>query len=99
MKYVLVLLMLGFGTTVPQTPPREAYPGQSQHQKPPENFYCSPTAKDQAHKCECKRMSQATENDQVCEETPVLEDRKCTVWCHPLHCLCPVVCNRGEHGR
>jgi hypothetical protein len=72
--------------------PPEAYPGQRDHAEPPKGFFCSPTAKDAAHKCACKRMTMATPDDTHCEQTPVEEDAKCTVYCHADHCRCPVKC-------
>lgn len=78
-----------------QTPPPEAYPGQREHREPPKNWYCSPVAKDAAHKCQCKPMSTPTADDPKCCDTPVTEDKTCTVYCHANHCLCPTVCKKG----
>lgn len=91
--------------------PTEPYPGQGQHREPPAGWFCSPTAKDKAHTCHCKRMVNRLppdpennqpgdpdkEHDPLCEEAHVTEDKECTVYCHAQHCLCPVVCDAGTH--
>lgn len=100
-----IVLMVGvvanaaLNVQVPTSPPPpEAYPGQRDHAKPPEGFYCSPQGKDAAHKCACKRMAQRMEGDpKDCCSGPVQEDPKCTVYCHMNHCLCPVGCDVKEH--
>lgn len=90
-----------------QTPPKEAYPGQSQHAEPPKGFYCSAQAKDAAHKCTCKRVAIKTKEDPDCCDAVPMEDKGCTVWCWPGHCTCPIKCETGgghdmehmEHGK
>lgn len=84
------------GTQAPLPP--EAYPGQREHRKPPDGWFCSATDKREAHKCQCKRMSTPTAEDPNCCTTPVVEDTKCTVYCHPSHCLCPTKCDAGAGG-
>ncbi len=90
------LLFVAFFMGIQQTPP-EAYPGQRQHAVPPKGFFCSAEAKDVAHKCSCKRMSEHTTDDPVCEDTEVQEDPTCTVFCHPLACKCKITCTMPEH--
>lgn len=82
-----------------QTPP-EAYPGQRQHADPPPSWFCSASPKkgDEAHKCSCTRMAQATPVDPDCCEAVITEDPKCTVYCHMDHCMCKVTCKKGEHS-
>lgn len=94
----LALLTAGLFVQTPQQPP-EAYPGQHQHKEPPAGFYCSATAKDKAHKCDCKHMAMATPEDPQCCEAEVQETPKCTVYCFKAKCLCPIVCSTmSEHN-
>lgn len=61
----------------------EAYPGQSNHAKPPEGWVCEhPTIGVTApeHTCNCERH---------CDENgKVVEDRECQSWCWPDSCKC-----------
>ena len=71
---------------------KEPYPGQGSHAEPPANWFCSSNAKDKAHVCHCKRMIHANVDDPVCEFQQPVEDKDCTVYCHPKHCHCEVSC-------
>ena len=100
MRTLLLSVLVGaLFVQAPAKPPKEAYPGQSEHAKPPDDFFCTPAAKDAAHRCACKRMATLTEDEAkakvCCTEIPperVQEDAKCTVFCHKDHCQCPVTC-------
>lgn len=100
LAYVLAVLMaVATGAQVRQEP--EAYPGQREHAKPPDGWFCAvpSQAKDRAHACQCKRMAQPTAEDKCCEKTKpeeIREDTKCKVYCHKDHCTCPVQCGDGK---
>ncbi len=94
LKHCLPALLMFMALT--QAPPKEDYPGQSQHAMPPPGWYCSANAKVEAHKCTCKRMAHSTPEDPVCEEQ-VPESSQCKVYCHASRCLCPVDCSIPEH--
>lgn len=72
----------------PPPDPPEAYPGQHEHARPPEGFYCKRQSTqldvppEQA--CTCERMYSPD------DPTVVLEDRHCTVWCHADRCACGI---------
>ena len=89
LRPILFALILGFSLQSVEQP--EDYPGQHQHALPPEGWYCSATAKDAPHKCQCKRMAAG----QDCE-TITAEDPQCKVWCHADRCRCPVHCDVGH---
>ena len=80
MKYLILAILLAAQTT------QEPYPGQSEHQKPPEGWVCMPQNYElsvpEAHACSCERSY----NDQGA----IVEDKECTVWCHMDHCTCPI---------
>jgi len=59
------------------------------HEEPPAGWFCSPGARDAAHKCNCHRV----DDDPTCEGTPH-EDSICKVYCHADHCHCPVACEK-----
>lgn len=92
MKYALLALLLALQVT---EPPREAYPGQSEHAKPPDGWFCEVQNYDLSvprdHVCSCERM---------CDETTgaVREDRNCSVYCWPAACKCPVGHSDACHG-
>lgn len=69
----------------------EPYPGQGQHQQPPDGWYCEhqnySLTVPVAHACNCERMYDP-------DTCAVHEDRQCTVWCWPDHCHCGVT-NKG----
>ncbi len=96
---MLRLAVVLFAVVMFQAEPPEAYPGQHQHAEPPKGWFCSPTAKVKAHECHCKRMTHATTDDPVCEDTHVAEDAQCSVYCHMDHCLCPVTCSTDHHPK
>ena len=85
--YVMAFLF-GLGLVAVFGQSDEAYPGQSQHQMPPKDWFCSPTDARPEHVCHCKRMDYT---DPVCDSPPD-EDKTCTVWCHAQACRCPIVC-------
>lgn len=93
--------------------PAEPYPGQRNHEKPPEGWFCErfETAPDQAHTCWCSGMNHdpvckkpdpvpddpATDEDESQPQAPP-EDPKCLVWCHRDHCTCKVLCKDSIHA-
>jgi len=97
MKPILFAIVLAFSLNVQQDTP-EDYPGQSRHERPPADWFCSHDAKDGAHKCECQRVASN------CDEEPAAP--QCKVYCHeqshwvedgngkghlePSHCHCPI---------
>lgn len=112
----LFLGLVWYGIAVSAVAPQETaperhedYPGQSQHARPPDGWYCSVTAKDEHH-CECHRVPQPGEFCPESEPDPV--ECKTYCWAHgkPIygpdgkvvgmessHCLCPVDCKMPGH--
>jgi hypothetical protein len=82
--------------STPQAP--EQYPGQHEHARPPEDFYCSdhPNApKD--HACACQRKCSKPLDDEGNEIPGPLvegEDPKCSVYCHKDKCSCSTKCGQ-----
>lgn len=94
---LLLLAVLSLGVQG-QTP--EAYPGQHDHEKPPEGWYCEPQTPRYTippdHVCACRRMEITEVTTGECVKNPdgsnyVTEDPKCAVWCHKDHCKCPTM--------
>lgn len=85
MRYLLLALLVAVQVT--QDPPREQYPGQSQHAEPPKDWFCMPQnytlTVPPDHACNCERS---------CDETTgkIREDQKCGSFCHADHCKCEV---------
>jgi len=95
MKPILLSIVLAFALN---QAPQEDYPGQSQHAKPPNDWFCSHDATDGAHKCSCHRVMQQ------CDLEPAAPD--CKAYCfekntwvddgngrghmEPTHCHCPI---------
>lgn len=83
----------------------EPYPGQGEHQMPPDGWFCSRDGGGNLdHVCNCRGMSE--QHDPMCktpekpaeppdEEGGVTqgEDPSCTVFCHRDHCRCPIKCD------
>jgi hypothetical protein len=61
-----------------------------QHPEPAKDFFCRQPAKDvdKDHVCTCKAVCDPATHERV-------EDVKCRVFCHPLHCACPDPCCPG----
>lgn len=106
MLKLITSLLLGVALLAQTPAPDEPYPGQSQHQKPPDGWYCSRDALDKAHFCFCTGMQQ----NEKCHKKPAEpvepdedgyapdpnvppEDPTCTVWCHRSHCHCQQFCD------
>lgn len=83
--------VLLFGLILQDPLPPEDYPGQRQHGKPPDGWFCSHNDPHPAKSCSCVRV----DTSQDCEGTPT-EDRMCKVWCHKQHCKCPIACMPAE---
>ena len=70
-------------------------PHDPQHRQPPEGWFCTNDprgAKD--HQCSCEHKCVPNQPDpETGEVTPgnhVEENAKCSVFCHPKNCACPV---------
>lgn len=83
MRFAILLVALSLQAPLPP----EDYPGQRNHEKPPDGWFCSANHPHPAHNCSCVRL----DTSQDCEGTPN-EDRACKVWCHRAHCKCPIKC-------
>lgn len=73
----------------------EPKPGNPGHKEPPPGWYCSPGAKDAAHRCDCHRECRESDVGEDGESQPglsIVEDPKCLVFCRMDHCHCPVDC-------
>lgn len=107
-KLTTASVVLGVALGVAAAQQSEPYPGQREHQKPPDGWFCNHfgEAEDAAHTCWCAGMS----HDPLCKSTPKAEDDpntdedesqqpaipsedpKCTVYCHRDACKCKVLC-------
>lgn len=95
---ILFALVVGVLGAQDQTEP-EKYPGQHDHAKPPEGWYCSPQTPKYTippdHLCACQRHTIPNlSTGEECIKNPdgtdyLVEDPKCSVWCHADHCRCP----------
>lgn len=83
MKGLLFAVVLALSMQQPDEP----YPGQGQHAKPPDGWYCEhqnfQLSVPAAHACNCERMCNP-------DTGAVIEDQKCTVFCHADHCHCTI---------
>lgn len=91
MRLTLALLVTAF--TLAQTPAPEPYPGQRQHQKPPDGWFCSHDSQNPAKKCECQKVDTSHDCD---DPSTVMEDRKCLTYCWRSHCHCKVGCQHDQ---
>lgn len=84
MRLWILLLPALLGVALQDTQPAEKYPGQASHAVPPDGWYClnqNYTLTVPAdHVCSCERMKR--------EDGTVVEDSKCSVFCHADHCKC-----------
>jgi hypothetical protein len=95
---VATLAVVGRLSMIPlaQPPAPEAYPGQSEHAKPPADWFCSRhpnVSKDDAHYCDCYRECKEEQNEDGTTRIAPVESNKCKVWCHQDHCSCPTQCD------
>lgn len=78
MRLSLLALVLALQAT------QEPYPGQGQHAKPPDGWFCMnqnyELSVPRAHVCTCERMKK--------EDGSIVEDPQCTVYCHADSCRC-----------
>ena len=85
MRTILMILVLGLSLTAQKS--SEPYPGQSNHKKPPDGWFCQhqnfQLSVPPAHVCKCERVCDN-------ENGMINEDRSCTVYCHKQHCHCGV---------
>lgn len=94
LSFALFALTQQQPTWDPPPQPPEAYPGQHEHARPPEDFFCKrqTTALDvpPEQACTCERMFSPD------DPNVVLEDRHCTVWCHADKYACGI--SGGQHA-
>jgi len=90
-KLILAGMMLGAALALAQEKP-EQYPGQKDHAKPPDDWFCSAGANTPAdHKCACKNMPKDPK-DPICAVYENEDDPQCSAYCHKDHCACKSLC-------
>jgi hypothetical protein len=93
---LLLCAAAGLSAYVYANAQQEAYPGQSEHEKPPADWFCSRhpnVPKDDAHYCDCFRECKEEQNEDGTTRVAPVESNKCKVWCHQDHCTCPTQCD------
>jgi len=82
MKIFFLLALLG-GLVLAQQP-QEPYPGQREHARPPDGWFCEhqnyELSVPPAHVCGCERVKD--------ENGVIHEDKECSTWCYMDHCHC-----------
>lgn len=88
----IALVLMTLSLVAQQTD--EPYPGQGQHAQPPEGWFCEHQNYEltvpPAHACSCERSCSP-------ETGTIIEDQKCTVYCHASHCHCHVANQKACH--